>query len=59
MSRTPTRTVCKEGEEVDVVEIKKAWATGNTKATAPVTSASEFSYNLKCIVFYVSSSNFV
>src|ERR1700734_3419406 len=41
MSRALSRTVSREGED-DVVEIKKAWATGNTKTTVPGVSASRF-----------------
>jgi hypothetical protein len=39
-SRTTSRTASNERAEADVVEIKKALATGNAKDTMPVVSAS-------------------
>jgi GDP-mannose transporter len=47
MSRSTSRTASNEREEVDVVEFRKALATGNAKDTIPVTSAGKL-YRLLC-----------
>jgi len=53
MSHTTSRTASSEREEVDVVEIKKALATGNAKDTGPVGSAS------KCRVIFPATMTYM